>query len=146
MRQYESCVAVCRERRLELVSGGVYDELTAAAAACRVRIEGLRAVVGELARTEPGLGGCRVAYEALRQIFDPADLAASAAPLSGGPGRALRTGDDEDPGSTLHELTHGRYGLAVLAMTTMWFLWYIGNYGFLGDAATLYRSNTRLIG
>jgi len=67
MRQYESCVAVCRERRLELVSGGDYDELTAAAAACRVRIEGLWAVVAELARTEPGPGGCRVAYEALRQ-------------------------------------------------------------------------------
>jgi MFS family permease len=37
----------------------------------------------------------------------------------------------------MHELLHGRYGLAVLALVTMWFLWYIGNYGFLGDAATL---------
>jgi hypothetical protein len=35
------------------------------------------------------------------------------------------------------ELLHGRDGLAVLALTAMWFLWYIGNYGFLGDAATL---------
>jgi MFS transporter, putative metabolite:H+ symporter len=72
----------------------------------------------------------------MEQRFDPIDLVASAAPLSGGPEGTLRT-DDEDPGSAMHELTHGRYGLAVLAMITMWFLWYIGNYGFLGDAATL---------
>ena len=67
MRQYESCAGACRERRLELVSGGDYDELTAAAAACRVRIEGLWAVVGELARTELGPGEWRVAYEALQR-------------------------------------------------------------------------------
>jgi hypothetical protein len=67
MRQYESCEGACRERRLELVSGGDYDELTVAAAACRVRIEGLWAVVGELARREPGRGEWRVAYEALQQ-------------------------------------------------------------------------------
>ena len=67
MRQYESCAGACRERRLELVSGGDYDELTAAAMACRVRIEGLWAVVGELARTEPGPGEWRAAYEAVRQ-------------------------------------------------------------------------------
>jgi MFS family permease len=72
----------------------------------------------------------------MEQRFDPKDLVASAAPLSGGPEGTLRT-DDEDPGSAMHELTHGRYGLAVLAMITMWFLWYIGTYGFLGDAATL---------
>ena len=67
MRQYESCEGACSERRLELVSGGDYDELTAAAAACRVRIEGLWAVVGELARTEPSPGEWRVAYAALQQ-------------------------------------------------------------------------------
>jgi hypothetical protein len=67
MRQYESCAGACRERRLELVSGGDYDELAAAAAACRVRIEGLWNVVGELARTEPGPGEWRAAYEAVRQ-------------------------------------------------------------------------------
>ena len=67
MRQYESCAGACREHRLELVSGGDYDQLTAAAAACRVRIEGLWAVVGELARTEPGPGEWRAAYEALQQ-------------------------------------------------------------------------------
>ena len=67
MRQYESCAGACRERRLELVSGGDYDELTAAAAARRVRVEGLWAVVGELARTEPGPGEWRTAYEAVRR-------------------------------------------------------------------------------
>jgi hypothetical protein len=67
MRQQESCEGACRERRLELVSGSDYDELTAAAAACRDRIEGFGAVVGELARTEPGPGELRVAYEALQQ-------------------------------------------------------------------------------
>ena len=67
MRDYESCEGACSERRLELVKGGDYDELTAAAAACRVRIEELWAVVGELARTEPGPGEWRVAYAALQQ-------------------------------------------------------------------------------
>jgi hypothetical protein len=67
MRQYESCEGACSERKLELVSGGDYDELTAAAATCRGRIEGLWAVVGELARTEPGPGDWRVAYEGLQQ-------------------------------------------------------------------------------
>ena len=80
MRQYESCEGACRERRLELVSGGDYDELTAAASACRVRIEGLWAVVGELAGREPVPGEWRVAYQALQQSartalrrFRPAD-------------------------------------------------------------------------
>ncbi len=67
MRQYESCAGACRERRLELVSGGDYEELTAATAARRVRIEGLWAVVGELACTEPGPGEWRIAYEAVQQ-------------------------------------------------------------------------------
>ena len=67
MRQYESCEGACCERRLELVSGSDYDELTAVAAACRVRIEGFWAAVGELARTEPGPGEWRAAYEALQQ-------------------------------------------------------------------------------
>ncbi len=66
MRQYESCAGACRERRLEFVSGGDYDDLAATAAACRVRIEGLWDVVGELARTEPGPGEWQAAYEAVR--------------------------------------------------------------------------------
>ena len=49
------------------VGGGDYDELTALAAACRVRIGGLRAVAGELARTDPGPGEWQVAYEALQR-------------------------------------------------------------------------------
>jgi putative MFS transporter len=79
----------------------------------------------------------------MERRFDPEQLAASAAPpsagpLSGGPEGTPATGEDEDPGSSMRELLHGRYGLAVLALITMWFLWYIGNYGFLGDAATLF--------
>ena len=72
MRQYESCAGVCRERRLELVSGGDYDELTASAVARRGRIGGLLAVVEELARAEPGPGEWRAAYQAVRQSARPA--------------------------------------------------------------------------
>jgi MFS family permease len=72
--------------------------------------------------------------------FEPKDLATSAAPLSGG--SPLGADDDEEhPASTMYELTHGRYGRTVLAMVLMWFLWYIGNYGFLGDAATLFSAH-----
>ena len=53
MRQEERCDGGCSERKLELVSGDDYDELIAAAADCRARVQGLRAVAGELARTEP---------------------------------------------------------------------------------------------
>jgi MFS transporter, putative metabolite:H+ symporter len=78
----------------------------------------------------------------MEKRFDPEQLAASAAPpsprpLSGGADGTAPTGEHEDPGSSMRELLHGRYGLTVLALITMWFLWYIGNYGFLGDAATL---------
>ena len=67
MHQDESCAGACRERRVELVSGSDYDELTAIAAACRVRIERFRGVVEELARTEPGPGQWRPAYEAIQR-------------------------------------------------------------------------------
>ena len=67
MRQQESCEGACRERRLELVSGSDYDELTAVTAARRDRIDRYGAVVGELARTEPGPGEWRAAYEALQR-------------------------------------------------------------------------------
>jgi putative MFS transporter len=87
----------------------------------------------------------------MEQRFDPEELAASAAPpsvgpLSTGPEGTPPTGDDEGPSSSMGELLHGRYGLAVLALITMWFLWYIGNYGFLGDAATLLSANGLGIG
>jgi len=67
MRQEEGCAGGCSERKLELVSGDDYDQLTAAAADCRARVQGLRAVAGELARTEPGPGGWQAAYEALQR-------------------------------------------------------------------------------
>jgi len=67
MRQDQGCPGDCSERRLELVHGGDYDRLTQAAAACRARIQGLRPVVAELARTEPEQGGWKAAYEALQQ-------------------------------------------------------------------------------
>jgi MFS transporter, putative metabolite:H+ symporter len=89
--------------------------------------------------------------ESMEQRFDPGELAASAAPplagpLSGGAEATPPTGDDEPPSSSMGELLHGQYGLAVLALITMWFLWYIGNYGFLGDAATLLSANGLGIG
>ncbi|MDE1858384.1 MAG: MFS transporter [Thaumarchaeota archaeon] len=34
-------------------------------------------------------------------------------------------------------LFHRPYSVRLLVLASMWFLWYIGNYGFLGDAATL---------
>jgi hypothetical protein len=54
MRQQESCEGACRERRLEFVSGSDYDELSAAAATCRDRIEGFGAVVGVSTSTKTG--------------------------------------------------------------------------------------------
>jgi hypothetical protein len=67
MRQDQNCPGDCSERRLELVHGSDYDQLTKAAAACRARIGALRPVVAELARTEPGPGEWKAAYEALQQ-------------------------------------------------------------------------------
>jgi putative MFS transporter len=34
----------------------------------------------------------------------------------------------------------------VAVLLSMWFMWYIGNYGFLGDAATLFSSHGQAIG
>ncbi|MGA2828358.1 MAG: MFS transporter [Streptosporangiaceae bacterium] len=91
----------------------------------------------------------------MEQRFDPQKLGAAAAPhpagqasgpVSAAPGGSRPAGDDQHRVSTMYELTHGRYGLAVLAMITMWFLWYIGNYGFLGDAATLLSAHGLGIG
>jgi len=67
MRLDPSCPADCSECRLELVRADDYDQLTEAAAACRARIQGLRPVVAELARAEPGPGEWKAAYEALQQ-------------------------------------------------------------------------------
>ncbi len=67
MRKDETCPVPCAERRVELVRGGDYDRLAAAAAACRARVRGLQAVAGELARTEPAPGEWQAAYRALQQ-------------------------------------------------------------------------------
>jgi hypothetical protein len=67
MREFESCAGACSERKLQLVSGGEHDELTAAAAARRGRIQAFWTVVEELVATDPRRGEWRVAYEALRQ-------------------------------------------------------------------------------
>ena len=56
------------------------------------------------------------------------------------------TGDGGHRESATRELLHGRHGKTVLAMVSLWFLWYIGNYGFLGDAATLFADNGLSIG
>ena len=66
MREFASCEGVCRERQLEVVSGGDYDELVAAAKACRVRIRGLLAPVEELAATTPREAKWRESYESVR--------------------------------------------------------------------------------
>jgi hypothetical protein len=67
MRQDQGCPEACSERRLELVRGSDYDQLTRVAAACRARILGLRPVAAELARAEPAPGEWKAAYEALQQ-------------------------------------------------------------------------------
>ena len=67
MREFESCPGICRERKLELVSGGEYDAAAAAAAACRVRIAALRPVVEELASGEPRRADWRDRYESARE-------------------------------------------------------------------------------
>ena len=84
MRQEEGCDGGCSERKLELVSGDDYDELMAAAADCRERVQGLRAVAGELARTEPGPGEWQAAYEALQR--SARTVLRRYRPAPGGPG------------------------------------------------------------
>ena len=39
-------------------------------------------------------------------------------------------------------LFHSPYSKRLLLLASMWFFWYIGNYGFLGDAATLLSSQS----
>jgi hypothetical protein len=91
MRQDPSCPEECSERRLELVRADDYDQLTEAAAACRTRIHGLRPVVAELARTEPGPGEWKAAYEALQQSARSALRRSK--PASAGPDDSLLPAD-----------------------------------------------------
>jgi hypothetical protein len=67
MREFESCPGTCRERKLELVSDGEYDEVATAAAACRIRIEVLLPVVEELASAERRRADWRGLYESVRE-------------------------------------------------------------------------------
>jgi hypothetical protein len=48
---------------------------------------------------------------------------------------------EEHPASATRELVRGRDTRTVLAMVSLWFLWYIGNYRFLGDAPSLFSAN-----
>ena len=54
--------------------------------------------------------------------------------------------DDSSQGNTYGELLRGRHSRTVLTMVTLWFLWYIGNYGFLGDAPSLFAEHGMGIG
>ncbi len=67
MREFESCPGICRERRLDLVSGAEYDELADVAAACRIRIARLVPVVEELASSAPRPADCRDLYESAQE-------------------------------------------------------------------------------
>ncbi len=67
MRVFEREDHVCRERRLEIVSGGEYDELAAAATACGARVEAFSAVVDALLGADPSLRDCQSAYESLQR-------------------------------------------------------------------------------
>lgn len=66
-REFATCEGVCRERKLELVSGGDYDELVVAAGACRVRIRCFLPLVEELAATGPQVPDGRKRYESFRE-------------------------------------------------------------------------------
>jgi hypothetical protein len=67
MRQDQSCLDGCSERRVGLLSSVTYDQLAAPAAVCRDRIRGLWTVAGKLAQAEPVHGEWEAAYQALQQ-------------------------------------------------------------------------------
>jgi hypothetical protein len=66
MREFAVCEGICRERKLELVSGGDYDELVTAATVTRTRIQALRPLVAELAKAAPRPTDWSVLYESMR--------------------------------------------------------------------------------
>jgi MFS family permease len=47
---------------------------------------------------------------------------------------------DTRPGFSFASLLRPPYLGRVLVFLALWFFWYIGNYGFLGDAATLFKA------
>ena len=83
MRQYESCEGACSERRLELVSGSDYDELTAVAAACHVRIEGFGGSSGNWRAQSPARARCG---SRMRRFSSRRVRCCGAAGLAGGRG------------------------------------------------------------
>jgi len=66
MREFATCDGICRERKLELVMGGDYDELVTEAAASRSRIQAFLPIVAELAGAPPRRADPSVPYESLR--------------------------------------------------------------------------------
>lgn len=67
MREFPTCEGVCRERKLELVSGSDYDDLVTAAAVSRARIEALLPVVAQLAAVEAVPADRSGLYESVRE-------------------------------------------------------------------------------
>ena len=67
MREFAKCEGICRERKLELVSGGEYDELVAAATASRSRIGLFLPIVADLAGAAPLRPNWRVLCESFRE-------------------------------------------------------------------------------
>jgi putative MFS transporter len=51
---------------------------------------------------------------------------------------------DTRRGFPYRELLRAPYRRRVIVFLTMWFFWYIGNYGFLGDAADLFKHQSGL--
>jgi hypothetical protein len=66
MREFATCDGMCRERRLELVTGANYDELVAAATVSRSRVQAFLLIVSELAGAPPRRLDWNVLYESLR--------------------------------------------------------------------------------
>jgi len=66
-------------------------------------------------------------------------------------GTDLPEPDEQDVSPELHAvpfraLLAQPYAGRLAVLVVMWFLWYIGNYGFLGDAATLFSTHGQAIG
>ena len=93
MREFPTCEGVCRERKLELVTGGDYDDLATAAATSRIRIDALLPIAAELAGGAVTQAGCRGSYESFRERAR-LDLHAAGAPapeLGGDAGPSAQT-------------------------------------------------------
>jgi hypothetical protein len=67
MREFATCDGICREQKLELVSGGDYEELATAGAQARCRIQELLPLVAELAGPVSPGPDSPARYEALRE-------------------------------------------------------------------------------